>query len=304
MTTTSRTILVLDAGGPGSMAALKTISRSAGLNVTTVACDMDRLSPAKLFSNHFIEVPAASSKEYIGIIRKIINDYKIDLVLPTFHFGFKELSNIGLPVFVTDFEKGLLCHDKYRFYKYCKKVDLPVPDTSLLRDVETITEPVYMKPRFGAGSKGHYLCKSEKELNALKIIIGDEVDYLVQEVIEGKFWSVELIIIDGEIVSMACFETLRVKAGNSSVVEVKDNPALLEFAKLTQERIGIKSTFVLQVFIDKNKKITIIEINPRHGSGIEFLAKANWNAPLYWSTNDTAYLGNPKKGIFHRYLDS
>jgi hypothetical protein len=49
--------------------------------------------------------------------------------------------------------------------------------------------------------------------------------------------------------------------------------------------------------------ISIIEVNPRHGSGIEFLALAGCDVISYWVTNDTSYLKPAKTGIYVRYLD-
>ena len=97
-----KNILLLDAGGPGSIGTLKNIKES-NLSCTTIACDMDEFAAGRLFADVFVKIPAATDPRFLTEIERVLHNYNIDLVLPTFHYGFAKLANCESYAFMQDF---------------------------------------------------------------------------------------------------------------------------------------------------------------------------------------------------------
>lgn len=292
--------LVLDAGGPGGMAILQII-RQALPNVTVVACDMDQYSPAQAFAQHFIQVPPADHPTYADNVRKVIEQYNIDLVIPSFHFGHQALAQLKNKAFINNFEASLICHDKFKFYEWCKQHHYRVPETHLLSSVEKIQSKAYLKPRFGAGSTGNYLAATSDEFLLLKKLLADGQDYLVQEFIEGELWQVEALNLNGRMTASAACRSVRVKAGNTITAFVTGYSELQNVARDVLESMEYNGLSNLEAIRTEQGELVLIEVNPRSGSCIQYTTDAGCNTVAYLMTGDRKYLAPVTEGTYASY---
>lgn len=295
-------ILLLEAGGPASAGILKYIKKWRP-ECTTVACDMDELAAGRLFADSFRRVPPASDPNYGKAIATIVSDEQIELVIPSFHYGFEALQKIGSAAFIVDFETGLLCQDKLRFYEVCRDRGLPVPETRRLADVTSLDGPLYIKPRFGVGSKNHFTAYDTKELCAIKAYVGKKDEYVAQELIGGAYWQTSGFVEASKLISCITFETLRVSAGNSSAVRIYHHCDLARFTQKVVSVLQLTGAFNLQVF-ERDGYFTIIEINPRLGSNQLFIGVAGHDLVSYLITDDDSYLREPIPGLYIKYGDA
>lgn len=295
-------ILFLEAGGPASVGILKYI-KNWRPECTTVACDMDEFAAGRLFADRFRRVPPASDPNYGPAIATILADEQIDLVIPSFHYGFEALRKIGSAAFIMDFETGLLCQDKLRFYESCRDIGLPVPETRRLADVSSLDGPLYIKPRFGVGSKNHFTAHDNTELLAIKTYVAEKDEYVAQELIGGTYWQTAGFVQANKLVSCITFETLRVSGGNSSVVRIAHCVDLARFTQKVVSALQLAGAFNLQVF-EREGRFTIIEINPRLGSNQLYIGIAGHDLISYLITDDPSYLRKPTPGLYIKYGDA
>lgn len=123
-------------------------------------------SVASGFCDVFVQSPKVSSKGYIDWLVKIMEDYKVDLLIPGFEDDVRALSaNIhrirktGVKVVLNKPELISLCADKWRFFQVLKEHDFPhlIPSSLSTNYDELVNEfnlPMLLKPRNGSASKG------------------------------------------------------------------------------------------------------------------------------------------------------
>ena len=304
MTRGMKRVLVLDAGGPGSMAAMRLIQR-AGLPVKIVAGDLDECSPARLVSDVFLQVPSAKSAEYAGAVRAVVDKYKIDVILPSFHFGFEQLAKTELSKLLPlNVEASLLCRDKWLFYEWCVQQGYDVPHASLMSDSKKIAVKSFVKQRRGAGSKDSYVVDSSEKLKAVGMLIGATDNYIVQNFIEGRHWSVEALRMDGDLIACSTMRVVRHKAGNATSVYVDDNKQLATLVKGLLDDLEYEGPANVDFIQDGDGKFYILEVNPRFGSTIQFSGAAGSNTVAFLLTRDPKHIKKYEEGYYVSWIEA
>ncbi len=293
-------VLVLESGGPCGISAIKLLKKN---DITfVVAADIDTYSPSFSMADVGIIVPPAGSPEFASTIQSILNEYLIDIVLPTFEHGYKSLSSLNNKAFVTDFKSALACKDKLKFHSLCKKKGLPTPDTKLMSDVSKIDGSVYIKPRVGVGSRNNYPIENDAQYQKLKNYITHHNKYIVQDLLKGDHWNIDVLVEDGSFKRAIPRRDLKQKEGNCITVSIKRYKKLIEFSKQVQKKLFIQSPFNLEVF-DNNGNFTINEVNVRFGGGVIFGALAGVDIVSYLVTKDENFLGILKEKVYSRYYE-
>ncbi|MER8930887.1 lyase family protein [Mesorhizobium sp. M0859] len=184
------------------------------------------------------------------------------------------------------------CRNKWKQAAELQRQSITIPATRLatsIRDVEKIltqaTLPVVVKPVSGSGSSGVRLCDSAtavvKAFESAKDVLLDQVDLpspdiLIQQYIEGKEYSAEIIACDGAV---HCLGILAKHKGPAPCfVEVgHDFPAplpepslqdLAAFAAGAVSALGLKFGPAHVEFVITESGPVIIEVNPRLAGGM------------------------------------
>lgn len=293
-------ILILEAGGACAISCIKLLKGHPSLFL--LAADMDEYAPGLAMCDKGIIVPPASDRNYKDSIQSIINSFSVDLVLPCFEHGFKELRDIKCG-FITDFESAILCKDKLMFSKMCKYVGLPVPETKLLDTRGKVIDfPQYIKPRFGVGSRNNYKVETLQQLKLLTRFLNGQEEYIIQDYLMGDHWNVDVLVKEGQFLRAVPRRDIKQKEGNCITVEVRDYKKLINFSKVVQEKLNIGSPFNLEVF-ETEKGFVINEINVRFGGGIIFSALCGVDMVSFIATGEVRFLGNVRPGIYTRYYE-
>ena len=298
----AKNILILEAGGPCGISTIKILKRN---HIGTIfAADMDPYSPAFSLSDDALVIPPASSEDFTRVLSKIIDDNAIDIVMPTFENGFKEInaSDINKDLFVTDFSSAMLCKNKHEFSKNARSAGLPVPQTWYLNDVSEIKHPVYIKPNMGVGSRDNFIANTNEEFLKIKVFLDNRAEYIVQELLLGEHWNIDVLVDNGKFMRAIPRRDLKQKAGNCITVNVQDDKELIQFAEHVTLALNIKSPFNLELF-RSDSGLVINEINVRFGGGIIFTALAGVDIVSYTATKDAKYLGNIRNSYFSRYYE-
>lgn len=291
---------MLEAGGACGISSIKLLKKNEAAYV--VAADMDEFSPSFSLADLGVVIPASSDDKFSRHVREIIEEQGVDIVLPTFEHGHESLSKLNLAVFVTDFKSALLCKDKLLFNLECQRLSLPVPKTRLMNNVDRIDSPVYVKPRVGVGSRNNYVTYSDDEYQRLRRFIVSHDQYLVQELLTGEHWNVDVLVTEGLFKRAIPRKDLKQKEGNCITVSVENYEKLIDFSREVQAKLDIRSPFNLEVF-DKDGTFTINEINVRFGGGVIFGALSGVDMVSYLVTGDEAYLGELRAAVYSRYYE-
>ncbi|MER8569323.1 lyase family protein [Mesorhizobium sp. M0924] len=238
-----------------------------------------------------IEAETRSPDELIGVVAKLgrlagiysSSDYFVEA-------ASRVATAIGLPA--ANPEAIATCRNKWKQAAELQRQSIAIPETRLatsVRDVENIfaqaTLPVVIKPVSGSGSSGVRLCDSAaaaiEAFESARSALLDQVDLrspdiLIQQYVEGKEYSAEIVAYDG---TLHCLGILaKHKGPPPCFVEVgHDFPAPLPelslrelafFAAGAASALGLNFGPAHVEFVITESGPVIIEVNPRLAGGM------------------------------------
>ncbi|UVK50173.1 ATP-grasp domain-containing protein (plasmid) [Mesorhizobium sp. AR02] len=238
-----------------------------------------------------IEAETRSPDELVGVATKLSglagiyssSDYFVEA-------ASSAAMAMGLPA--ANPEAIATCRNKWKQAAELQRQSIAIPETRLatsVRDVEKIlaqaTLPVVVKPVSGSGSSGVRLCDSAtaaiKAFESARGALLDQVDLpspdiLIQQYVEGKEYSAEIIACDG---TLHCLGILAKHKGPAPCfVEVgHDFPAplpepshreLASFAAGAVSALGLNFGPAHVEFVIAESGPVIIEVNPRLAGGM------------------------------------
>lgn len=305
-------ILIGSCGGLTGFYLIKELKKN---DVKLFGIDIDELNPSKFFLDGFFIVPKLQEEEkFIKYLIEILNKEKIDIYIPTLSKEIRIISkyekkireNTRSKFLVSPYESIKELENKERCYKNLKILNIKVPE--LYEKIEELRFPVFMKPKYGSGSK-----------NSMKIYSLDEYKFYTQkyndvffmENLEGKEYTIDTYFDkEGKLISYNQRE--RIKSNGGAVVITKNNYDY-DFKniilKLSKNYI-IKGSANFQ-FIMQNGTPYLIDINLRFASGglplsiksglniIELLIKDLYNIEF----EEKDYKVDKKERTMYRYYE-
>jgi carbamoyl-phosphate synthase large subunit len=265
----------------GFMQALKRL----GLRGHVVTTDMNLLSPGLYFSDHHYIVPLTTDRRYIPIIKSICFKERIRLLIPTIDdelplFGAhaEKFLATGVRVTVSSAQTGTICNDKYLTANFLRERNIPVACTWLpaALDFESMSYPLFLKPRCGRGSVGAHRINNEKELRFFLDYVQDPV---VQEFLPGREFTIDVLAdFNGRVISAVPRERLVVRSGVTDRGRTWNHAGMIDLALRTAEALDIRGPANIQVMYD-NESATVFEVNPRFSGGIPLTLAAGADFP-------------------------
>ena len=208
------------------------------------------------------------------------------------------LQSLNVPIIGTNQTAIDKAEDRDAFEKVVKKCEIPQPIGKAVRKIEDgvivankIGYPVLVRPSYVLGGRAMQIVNEDNELrtylkNAFRI--DDTQTVLVDKYIKGKEVEVDAIC-DGKRVYipgiMQLVEATGVHSGDSMSVyppyslSTKVQETIYEYTEKLGLEIGIIGLFNIQFIVDKEDKVSVIEVNPRSSRSVPFLSKAT-NIPL------------------------
>lgn len=283
--------LFVESNTTGTGELLMKQARVLGFEPYLVTRNAARYPFLKDWAAQVIEAETRSPDELIGVAAKLIrlagiyssSDYFVEAASSV-------ATAIGLPA--ANPEAIATCRNKWKQAAELQRQSIAIPETRLatsVRDVENIlaqaTLPVVVKPVSGSGSSGVRLCDSAaaavEAFASAKDVLLDQVDLaspdiLIQQYVEGKEYSAEIIAHDG---TLHCLGILAKHKGPAPCfVEVgHDFPAplpepslqeLTSFAAGAVSALGLKFGPAHVEFVITESGPVIIEVNPRLAGGM------------------------------------
>lgn len=218
--------------------------------------------------------------EFIEELNKVINEYRIDFVIPAHDSVVLKLAeyqdNIKAIIMCPSYETCKLCRSKGKTYELFKNI-IKVPRMYRMED-QDIKYPVFLKPDIGQGSKGTYIANSLKEIKFYK-----ECDntLLILEYLPGKEYTIDcftdrfsnLLFVGGR-------ERIRIYNGISvDTSRVFDNK-FRDIAEYINKTLNIRGVWFFQVKKNKEGEYVLLEIGPRVAGSMGLNRNLGINLPL------------------------
>ncbi len=230
------------------------------------------------FETHVLSFkkPKFKSKNYSEILftgnYDVIKGMSFDAIIPLTEKSIPIAKNIfdQLNSKKPDVQKYSLCHDKYEMKLHAQKHRIPISDFMLIGEETTPDDliaklgfPIVLKHRDRSGSRGLTTAEFKSELSLA------QPNMLAEKYIEGKEYSVETLVKDGEIVftnitDYFVHHTCNIVPANLSALE---QSRLLKLNQEVTKAFGIMNGIAhAEYYLGKNQ-ITFGEIAVRPPGG-------------------------------------
>ena len=266
--------------------AFKDAIKQEGIEGKVVSVDINPLSAGLYVSDKHYLVPRLSDPDFIPIILEICKKEDIKLLIPTrdgelllFAKNKDEFAKQGTQVMISDPEVIEICNDKYRFYQFLTRNNIPTPKTDLPNQINfsSVYYPLFVKSRYGSGSKSIFKVENEEELRFFSNYVPDAV---IQEFITGKEYTIDLLTdLNGKVLTVVPRERIETFCGESYKGKTIKDIKIIEQAKNLAEKLGAIGHITIQC-IKNDNGIKFIEVNPRFGGGAILGIKSGANTPL------------------------
>ncbi|MBC7000091.1 ATP-grasp domain-containing protein [Cytophaga sp. FL35] len=274
-----------------------------GENGLTVAADNQATASAFADADLSFLVPPVNDKNYIPAILKIIQNYKIDLLIPLNDLELPivadhklQLEQFGTKVVLSNYETIKTFTDKWLTYEFFKSISVCTPQSFLdLKSVKKalhdkdISFPLMIKPRMGSGSVGIMTANDQEELeliyrlqmkkNAKKECLSS---LLIQEKINGTEYGMDILNdFNGNYIGAFVRKKLSMRGGETdkaiSIIDKRFEKIAKKISKASKHIGSVDCDFFV-----RNNEIYLLEINPRFGGGYPFSHEAGINVPAIY----------------------
>lgn len=266
--------------------AFKDALRQEGIGGKVISTDINNLSAGLYMSDKHYLVPPSSDQNFIPTILRLCKKENIKLLIPTrdgelllFAKNKEKFEKQGTHVMVSNPEIIEICNDKYRFYQFLLKNNIPTPKTYFSEQIDfpSIHYPLFVKSRYGSGSKSIFKVENEEEL---KFFINYVPNSVIQEFANGKEYTIDLLTdFNGKVLTVVLRERIETFCGESYKGKTIKDIKIIEYAKNLAEKLGTIGHITIQC-IKNEAGIKFIEVNPRFGGGAILGIKSGANTPL------------------------
>jgi carbamoyl-phosphate synthase large subunit len=248
-----------------------------------IAVDARPLAAALQAADRGYVVPTGPGEAFAHALETLCARHGVRLIVPTrdeelpfFAAGRERWNALGVEVMVSDSAAVQICQDKKRFLEFCRNHGFDVPATFEPGDVRAEDYPLFVKDRFGKGSRGAVAVESPEELAYALRRVSDPI---VQKLIRAPEYTVDLFAdFSGRVLSVVPRERIGVVAGESFVGRTCKDPAVMNAAIGLATALGLKGHNTMQCFLDGGA-VRWIEINPRYGGAANLGFAAGADSP-------------------------
>lgn len=282
----SITVLITGAGTVTCQSVIKGLRAQSEFDLQIVTADMSPANAGRYLGDHFEQIPAADSPEFIPSLLEICTRRRVELLIPVVDYEFMRLApvkeqfaQIGCRLVLSDAEVIATCDDKWKTYQFFLTHGVETPETWLPSEAlaDRIPYPVFVKPRrMGRGSIDAYPAASRVELERLLAAVEDP---LVQRLTTGEEYTIDVLCdFAGRAVNGVVRQRSETKAGVSYKGKTVRNQEVLEQAVAIAEALPIVGPANLQCFWD-GRQATFFEVNPRYSGTLALSIAAGFNSP-------------------------
>ena len=293
-------VFITGAGAPGGPGIIKSLRKVKEREITILGGDanLENSVGAGLLDKIY-RIPFAESPDFIQKVLDICTAEKIDVIIPlvtrellVFAQNKSLFSKKGIYVSVSDPEQLEIANSKYLLMKFCREIDIPVPDFYLVHSLDEFRiaarelgypeMKICFKPPVSNGLRGFRIIEdgqdrlfslmNEKPNNIYisfnefeSICEGGESfpELLVMEYLPGEEYSVDVLADNGNFICAIPRSRDLIKMGISFVGTVVEDREIIGYSRRVVEGLKLNGNIGLQFKRDLNGIPKIIESNPR-----------------------------------------
>lgn len=219
---------------------------------------------------NFYPAPPVSDELYESFIENIIGENKIDIYIPLIDEEIEKSYNIkllfpNLILIVPNKEFSMLCLNKEILMLKLSELNISQIATKLGSElIKSDKFPVFVKPKFGRGSRGIRVINSFEEFGAYLLLEKyKSSDIIVQENIKGVEYTIGVLTNNlNQILSISTKRIITKKG--ITIHALTENNSIIEDAVFKiNNQLKPCGPYNVQLFLDDNKTVKIFEINPR-----------------------------------------
>jgi carbamoyl-phosphate synthase large subunit len=264
----NKNFLITGGGGPSTEALQNLWGHENTLYFADA--DINKIGPFIALDKK-LQIPWADSDKFKSELIKIINEYKIDIVISQVDEELIAISQIEkelnsctfiipnskfIEIFLDKYISGTLIQEKLQ----------ADPNTKLfnINYLADSTDSI-IKPSHGRGSRDLFFGKNKEELEALKQYLAFSTTIFVrQDRIEGDEYSVQVINNQKSDIKAVVPIKIYEKKGSTTHGVVENNSSVIKFCEKFNEVFPTKGTYNIQLILEKNtNRIFVFEVNPR-----------------------------------------
>ncbi len=286
-------IVLTACGCPGASTMIRMLRKVKERRIKIIGTDMRVNTIGRFLADNFYQVPPGADKNYIEEMLKVVKKEAPDILLPASSYEVypiaankKQFENVGVKVLISEPDPIEICSNKYLMYETLKGiVDLPkyyFPQSldEFLECSKKLGYPerqICFKPPKSKGSRGFRILKenidkadmllnythSNKYITMadFRQIFQDMKPFpelLVMEFLEGKEFTVDAILKEGEILLFEVKTREEADSGLAMYFEKYSKPELVEYTRKILKEIPLDYCVNVQT-----KGMKLLEINPR-----------------------------------------
>ena len=258
-------VLVIPAGSGMAILAIKALREDK--RITVISADTNKLAPGLHLSHKGVLVPPFDDKGFFSALQALVKRERVDVVIPaldTILLAFSErvaaFQKLGAHVLVSEPETVKVTRDKWETYLHLKDA-VPMPKSFIEKGEIDVGCPLFIKPRYGSGSKQAYVARSVRELDFFCDYVEDPI---IQEYLGGKEYTVDCLAqMDGNLIACVPRERIEIRDGISTKGLITKNVQLEDMAERIRQKLRLRGPFFFQAKEDKFGMPRLTEINAR-----------------------------------------
>ncbi len=268
-------ILVTGCGGDIGQSIGKILS-SNQICRSIVGCDIHLNHPGKFIYDSVDILPKCSDKNYKNELRRLIEKYKINLVIPaseqelrlfTIDPSFEE----EFPILAVNRKSREVGFDKYKTFEFLKIHDLPYPETYLENQIGSnkLKYPCIMKGRTGAGGSDLAIINDDIDF---KFYQNKIKDFILQEYLIGDEFTCAVFRKNNRTLKIIVLrrQLSNNNGGYTLYGEVVQNIEIERLLTKISKYLNLNGCINIQLRLSTDNIPYIFEINPRFSSTVLF----------------------------------
>lgn len=267
-----------------------------GVDATDVHC-----GTGNHFCDHFRKVPRGKDQGYLSAIKSLVTERSVRLIFIGSDEEVLALSeeaswfnNHGCKLACSSHKVTCKATDKLELMLYLRRCGVPLcqfGSASTLSEIDKIVDkmgypkhPVVIKPRIGRGSRGFRIIKPDSgdlysnflssdthtiNIETLKSVFKNHIDklqdYLLMEYLSGDKFSTDVLVSQGEVISMVTRNNGALPKTNppTQIAEIVQHPLVEAYVTRIAESLPFDFFIQVETGLDCSGEPRLIEINVR-----------------------------------------
>ena len=270
--------------------AFRRAGKALRIGLEIHGADASRLAPALHRVDKAHIVPRIGSGEYVAALLDIARRRKVDLLIPLLDAelfaiasAVEAFEQVGCRALISSHRVVAACRDKFTTYRALRDAGIDTPETWTWDEVvarERHRFPYFLKPRAGSAALGNYVVRSAEELQTFGRLVKDPI---VQEFVNGVEHTLDVYAgWDGVPRCVVPRKRLEVRNGEASKALIVKDKAIMAVGRRVVEMFEeCRGVITVQCMVTSDRRIRVIEINPRFGGGAPLSIHAGADFPQW-----------------------